>query len=87
MGWGEVMGWDSVSGDFPPWLRRVFWEGAWVYLLGCPVPAWVGLDIVLNGVTAEKGGRENQNLPSVSISGSTSAPAPHPPPCLPVHRT
>lgn len=58
---------------------RVLWKALriGVYSLGRPVPAWVGLDIVLNGVTAEKGGRENQNLLYVSISSPASAPSSH----------
>lgn len=72
------MGLHSVSRYFPPCPAEGSLEGAWepgVYSLGCPVPAWVGLDIVFNRVTAEKGERKNKNLPSVSASGSTSATA------------
>lgn len=59
------MGLESVSRDVPPRategsLAREAWG---VYSLGRPVPSWVSLHVVLNGVTAEKGGRENQNLP------------------------
>lgn len=38
-----------------------------VYLLRRPVPAWVGLDIVLNDVTEEKGGRIGGYPRSVSV--------------------
>ena len=64
MGWGEAMGWDlsaETCHPGPPWVLPVRGVGGAEYSLGCPVPAWVGLDIVLHGVTAEKGGRENPN--------------------------
>lgn len=44
------------------------------YSLGCPVPAWVGLDIVLNDVTVEKNGTESGATPGLFLLNVCACP-------------